>query len=69
MCITILRFSNIYIYLIFGCAESSLLQAVFSSCGEQELLSSGGVLVLLAVASLVVEHGLWGVEGFSSCST
>ena len=63
-CITILRFSSTYIDLIFGCAESPLLQTCFSSCGEQELLCSGRVL-----ASLVVEHGLWGVEGFSSCSS
>ena len=56
----------IFTYLfIFGYIKSSLLHGLFSSCGE---LGSGGrrsqpTLVatrglLIAVASLVVEHGL-----------
>ena len=29
-------------FFTFGCARSSLLQGLFSSCGKQELLSSCG---------------------------
>ena len=48
--------------IIFGCAESSLLSRLFSSCSE---VSRGYSLVavrelLIAVASLVAEHGLSG---------
>ena len=42
----------------FGCAGSSLLCGLFSSCGAWGLLSSRGPLI--AVASLVAEHRLWG---------
>ena len=58
-----------YIYLfIFGCAASlavmhlvlhlvlHLQRGLFFGCGEQGLLSSGGLLI--AVASLVAEHRL-----------
>ena len=38
----------------------------FSSCGERGLLFVVVHGLLIAVASLVAEHGLW---GFSSCGT
>ena len=47
---------------IFGCAESSLLHGLFSSCGKRELLSSCGVQASLCVASFAVQHGLEGTE-------
>ena len=47
---------------IFTCAGSSMLHGLFFSCGEQGLLSSGGVRLLIAVASPVVEHRLWGAR-------
>jgi len=41
---------------MFGCAVSSLPCGLFSSCGEEGLLSSLRGL-LIAVVSLVAEHG------------
>ena len=47
------------IYFIFGCIGSSLLSAGFlSSCSERGLLFVVVPGLLIAVASLVVEHGL-----------
>ena len=44
---------------LFGCARSSLLSVqAFSSCREQGLLSPAVRRLLIAVVSLVVEHGL-----------
>ena len=43
---------------IFGCAGSSLLCGLFSTCSERELLSISVRGLLIAVVSLVVEHGL-----------
>ena len=48
-------FFNVYLF-IFGCAESSLLWGLFSSCAKRVLLSNG---LLIAVASLVVAHKFW----------
>ena len=50
-------FCNLF---IFGCAGSSLLSGLFSSCGEWGLLSSFSVYFghLIVVASLVVKHRL-----------
>ena len=46
-------FFNNFIYLfIFGCAGSPLLHKLFSSCGEQGLLSSVVRGLLIAAASL-----------------
>ena len=47
LCPTSLYFTKILFYLkiIFGCAESSLLHRLSSSCGEQGLLSSCGAWV------------------------
>ena len=55
-----LLFLNKFIYLlfIFGCIGSSLLHAAFSSCGERGLLFVAVRGLLIAVASLVAEHGL-----------
>ena len=43
---------------ILGCAGSSLLCALLSSCGEQELLFVAICRLLIMVASLLVEHRL-----------
>ena len=43
---------------VFGCAGSSLLGRLFSSCSERELLFSCVRGLLMAVAALAVEHGL-----------
>ena len=54
---------------IFGCAASSLLCGLFSSCSEQELLSSCSVWAShCGVFSCCRAWALGGV-GFSSCST
>ena len=71
-CLTVL-FKNIYIYLLtFGCAGSSLLCGLFSSCGDWGLLSScsawashcSGFLQNRRLqdkrASVVVAPRLWG---------
>ena len=49
-----------FFYFIFGCVGSSLLCAVFffCSCGEQGLFFVAVRQLLVAVASLVAEHGL-----------
>ena len=48
-----------FLYLfIFGYAGSSLLHRLFSSCGKWGLLFVEVCGLLLAVASLVAEHGL-----------
>ena len=50
---------NLFIHLfIFGCVGSLRLRAAFSSCGERGLLFVAVRGLLIAVASLVVEHGL-----------
>ena len=57
----VLFFLNKFIYFIyftFGCIGSSLLRAGFLSCGERGLLFVAVRGLLIAVASLVVEHGL-----------
>ena len=43
--------------LFFGCAGSSLLRGLFSSWGDWGPLSVAVLGLLLAVASLVAEHG------------
>ena len=43
---------------IFGCAGSSLLHALLSTCGERGLSFAAARGLLIAVASLVAEHGL-----------
>ena len=54
-----LLFLNTFVYLfIFGCIGSSLLHAAFFSYVEQGLLFLAVPGLLIAVASLVAEHGL-----------
>ena len=48
----------LFIYFIFGCVGSSLLCAGFSSCGKWGLLFVAVRGLLIAMASLVAEHGL-----------
>lgn len=45
-----------FILFIFGCARSLFLYRLFSSCGEQEPLSSCCAVTCVA-AYLVAEHG------------
>ena len=49
-----------FIQLFFGCAASSLPQGLFSSCGEWRRLFVVLNRLLIAVASPVTGHGLWG---------
>ena len=50
---------NLFIYFIFGCVGSSLLHMqAFSSCGKRGLLFVAVCRLLIAVTSLVAEHGL-----------
>ena len=51
---------NLFIFnlSIFGCVGSSLRARAFSSCGERGLLFVVVHGLLIAVASLVAEHGL-----------
>ena len=52
-----------YLFINFGCAGSSLLHELFSSCGEQgnSLVAVAMQKLLIAVASFVAEHGFSGV--------
>ena len=51
------KFIYLFLLFIFGCVGSSLLSAGFS-CSEWGLLFVAVRGLLIAVASLVVEHGL-----------
>ena len=51
-------FNNVTHLLVDGCAGSSLTCGPSSSCGDQGLLFLAVPRLLVAVASLVVEHGL-----------
>ena len=55
VCKFLFLFLNLF---IFGCVGSSLLRAAFSSYGERGLLFVAACGLLIAVASLVVEHRL-----------
>ena len=65
--------SCLFVYLfIFGCAGSSLLRRLFSSCGKQGLLSSGGIQVSHCSSFSCGEAtGTWALEckGSSSCGS
>ena len=68
-------FKKIFV-IIFGCGGSSLLRELFSGCGKQGLFLIAVCRLLIAVASLVAEHGLQGTQasvivarGLSSCSS
>ena len=66
-----------FVFLIFisDCVGSPLLHGLFSSCDKWGFALVVVRRLLIAVASLVVEHGLWGVRasfvahGLSSCSS
>ena len=47
-----------YSLFFFGRIGSSLLHMAFSSCGKRGLLFVAVYRLLIAVASLVAEHGL-----------
>ena len=49
-------FLKIYLFIL-GCAGSLLMPGLFLSCREQGLLFVEGGRFLIAVASLVAEHG------------
>ena len=54
-------FKKIFV-IIFGCGGSSLLRELFSGCGKQGLFLIAVCRLLIAVASLVAEHGLQGTQ-------
>ena len=58
MNICILTKIRLYLYFIFGCAGSLLLHGLFSSCKKWGYSPVTVLRLLIAVASLVVEHGL-----------
>ena len=67
-------FKNNFLNFIFGCAGSSLLRELFSSCRSYFLAAVQRFLV--AVAPLVEGHGLWGTRvsaavahGLRSCGS
>ena len=51
-------FINLFIYLFLAALGLCCCAWAFSSCGEQGLLFFAGRGLLIAVASLVAEHGL-----------
>ena len=56
-------FIYLFIYLfILDCAGFLLLKGFFSSCSKQGLLFIAVHGFLIAVASLVIEYGLWGLQ-------
>ena len=53
------HFLNFYLFIfIFGCIGSFCCMQAFSNCGKRGLLFIVVCGLLIAVASLVVEHGL-----------
>ena len=52
------RTGCLFVFFFFGCAGSSLLRRLFSSCDERGLLFIAACGLLIAVASLVSEPGL-----------
>ena len=60
-----------FIYLFLAALGLHCCVWAFSSCGKQELLFVAVHGLLLAVASVVMEHGLMGSRcaGFSSCGS
>ena len=49
---------SLVLFFFFDSVGSSLLRGLFSSCGERGLLFVVVHRLLIAVASLVAEHGL-----------
>ena len=67
------HFKNNFIYLFIWLCWVFIADGLFPSCGEQEPLPTCRLLIV--VATLVIEHRLWGmrasgfaVHGLSSCS-
>ena len=62
---------NLFIYLFLAVLGLCCCMRAFSSCGERGLLFIEVCGLLIAVASLVAEHGLrsCGSAGFNSCGT
>ena len=56
-------------YLLLAALGLRCCARAFSSCGEGGLLFVVVHGLLIAVASLVVEHGLYRHTGFSSCGS
>ena len=52
---------SIYLF-IYGCAGASLLHGLFSSCSERGLFFVVVCMLLIVVASLGGEHGLYGMQ-------
>ena len=62
-------FSLIYLFVLFlATLDLRCCARAFSSCVERGLLFVVVRRLLIAVVSLVTEHGLWHT-GFSSCGT
>ena len=59
---------DLFIYLFLAALGLCYCARAFSSCGERELLFIAVRGLLIAVASLVAEHGLQ-MRGLSSCGT
>ena len=68
VCSFFLKKNYLFIYLFLAVLGLRCCAWAFSSCGERGLLFVVVRRLLLAVASLVAEHGLWRA-GFSSCGT
>ena len=64
--VTFLKNKFIYLFLFLAVLALRCCARSFSSCGERGLLFVAVRGLLIAVASLVVEHGLYSA-GFSSC--
>ena len=57
------------IYLFMAALGLHCCARAFSSCGKRGLLFAAMHRLLIAVASLVAEHGLQACIGFSSCGS
>ena len=69
-------FSFFFFFLIFGCAECSLLHRLFSGCVRGGSSPVAICRLLIVMVSLVVECGLWGMwasvvvaHGLNSCGS
>ena len=69
VCFIIINFLFLFIYLfVFGCARSSLLHGLFSSFGQQGLLSSWSVQASYRADFSCGIRALGGA-GFSNCGS
>ena len=69
VCFIIINFLFLFIYLfVFGCAGSSLLHGLFSSCGQQGLLSSWSMQASYR-ADFSCGVRVLGDAGFSNCGS